>query len=151
MSIPTGSPAANGRDGWANFDQTTGFENELLDILSFMKAHAIRNTIWITTDVHFSEIVRYTPFPEDSSFRVHEVVVGPLNAGIFPTTDLDPTLNPERLFFFGPERPEDVVTWEQAKHWFNFGTLEVDADGTLTIAVVNTSGERELSLALPAP
>ena len=37
MSLTPGFPAANGRDGWANFDQTTGFENELLDILSFMK------------------------------------------------------------------------------------------------------------------
>jgi alkaline phosphatase D len=150
MSIPTGFPAANGRDGWANFDQTTGFENELLDILGFMKARDIRNTVWITTDVHFSEILRYTPFSDDPSFRVHEVVVGPLNAGIFPTPDLDSTLNPERLFFFGPDRAEDVVTWDQAKHWFNFGTLEVDTDGTLTIGVVNTVGEREFSLVLPA-
>jgi hypothetical protein len=42
------------------------------------------------------------------------------------------------------------VTWEQAKHWFNFGTLEVDTDGTLTIGVVNTAGERVFSLAVPA-
>jgi alkaline phosphatase D len=151
MSIPTGFPAANGRDGWANFDQTTGFENELLDILRFMKEQGIRNTVWITTDVHFSEVFRYTPFAEDLSFTVHEVVVGPLNAGIFPTTDFDSTLDPERLFFFGPARAEDVVTWEQAKHWFNFGTLEVDAHGTLTIGVVDTSGTRQFALALPAP
>jgi len=31
MSIPTGFPPENGRDGWANFDQSTGYERELLE------------------------------------------------------------------------------------------------------------------------
>jgi hypothetical protein len=30
MWIPTGFPAANGRGGWANLDQTTSFEQELV-------------------------------------------------------------------------------------------------------------------------
>jgi hypothetical protein len=37
-----------------------------------------------------------------------------------------------------------------ARRSFAFGTLEVDTDGTLTIGVVNTAGERESSLAVPA-
>lgn len=28
MSIPTGFPPQNCRDGWADYDQTTGFERE---------------------------------------------------------------------------------------------------------------------------
>jgi alkaline phosphatase D len=148
MSIPTGFPAANGRDGWANFDQATGFENELRDIVRFLHEEGIRNVVWITTDVHFGEVFRYTPFPDDPGFRLHEVVVGPLNSGIFPTREFDTTLNPERLFFFGPDRPEDVVTWEQAKRFFNFGTLEIDAHGTLTIGIVDTAGDRVFSLPL---
>jgi alkaline phosphatase D len=115
-----------------------------------MKARDIRNTVWITTDVHFSEILRYTPFADDPSFRVHEAVVGPLNAGIFPDSRPRLDTEPRGLFFLGPDRAEDVVTWEQAKHRFNFGTLEVDTDGTLTIGVVNTAGERVFSLAVPA-
>jgi alkaline phosphatase D len=43
MSIPTGFPPTNGRDGWADFDQATGFENELLDILRFMAEQGIDN------------------------------------------------------------------------------------------------------------
>ena len=150
MSIPTGFPPTNGRDGWANFDQTTGFERELLDILRFMQTHGIRNTVWITTDVHFAEAFRYVPFPEDPSFVVHELVTGPMNAGIFPTRDFDTTLNPERLAFFGPPAAGDVTTWTQAKHWFNFGELELTSHATLTLRIVNTEGQTQFELTLPA-
>jgi alkaline phosphatase D len=145
MSIPTGFPAVpNGRDGWANFDQTTGFEQELLDILRFMEQNGIVNNVWITTDVHFAEAFRYRPFPASPGFVVHELATGPLNAGIFPNTDRDPTLNPEVLTFFG----EFVTSWEQAKHFFNFGTLEVERNGELTAEIVNTAGDSQFSLTL---
>jgi alkaline phosphatase D len=148
MSIPTGFPPTGGRDGWANFDQTTGFEQELLDILRFMEREGIVNTVWITTDVHFAEAFRYRPFAANPGFAVYELATGPLNAGIFPIRDVDPTLNPEVLTFFGPPTPEAVTTWEQAKQWFNFGTLEVDRNGRLTAAIVTTAGERVFSLTL---
>ena len=148
MSIPTGFPPTNGRDGWANFDQNTGFELELLEILRFMQERGIDNNVWITTDVHFAEGFRYVPFPDDPGFVVHEVATGPLNAGIFPIFDFDETLNPERLFFFGPSTATDVLSWEDAKHWFNFGTLEVDESGALTARVVNTAGEEQFRLEL---
>jgi alkaline phosphatase D len=149
MSIPTGFPAVpNGRDGWANFDQATGYERELLDILGFMHEHAIRNSVWITTDVHFAEAFRYVPFAADPGFAVHELVTGPMNAGIFPTTDFDATLNPQRLAFFGPPSPGAVTTWTEAKHWFNFGELDVDSGGALTMRIVNTAGEIEFERTL---
>jgi alkaline phosphatase D len=146
MSIPTGFPAANGRDGWANFDQDTGFENELLDILSFMAEKGIDNSVWITTDVHFAEVFRYSPFPADPGFAVHEIATGPLNSGIFPNPSVDTTLNPEVLFFHGPASPDDVTSWDQAKQWFNFGTLEVGAHGDLTAEVLDAAGVSRFSL-----
>jgi alkaline phosphatase D len=148
MSIPTGFPATNGRDGWANFDQNTGYERELLDILGFMNTHRVRNSVWITTDVHFAEAFRYAPFAADPGFAVHELVTGPMNAGIFPTTDFDTTLNPERLAFFGPPSPGAVTSWSEAKHWFNFGELELARDGSLTLRIVNTAGETEFERTL---
>jgi alkaline phosphatase D len=150
MSIPTGFPPTNGRDGWANFDQTTGFEQELLDILGFMERSGIRNTIWITTDVHFAEAFRYRPFPSNPSFVVYELATGPLNAGIFPIRDFDSTLNPEVLTFYGPPTAEAVTTWTEAKHWLNFGTLDFARNGTLTAGIVNTAGETKFSITLPA-
>jgi alkaline phosphatase D len=142
MSIPTGFPAVpNGRDGWANFDQATGYERELIDILRFMHEHAIRNSVWITTDVHFAEAFRYIPFAADQGFVVYELVTGPMNAGIFPTPDFDMTLNPERLAFFGPPSPGAVTSWSQAKRWFNFGELALTSKGSLTMRIINTAGE----------
>lgn len=148
MSIPTGFPPTNGRDGWANFDQTTGFEQELLDILRFMERSGIQNTIWITTDVHFAEAFRYRPVASNPAFVVYELATGPLNAGIFPIRDFDPTLNPEVLTFYGPPTAESVTSWQEAKRWLNFGTLEFGRDGTLTAAIVNTAGQSRFSVAL---
>jgi alkaline phosphatase D len=143
MSIPTGFPPTGGRDGWANFDQTTGFEQELLDILRFAEQKGI-NTFWITTDVHFAEAFRYRPF--GGNFVVHELATGPLNAGIFPSTAFDTTLNPEVLF--GPDPAVQPTTWTQAKDGFNFGRLELDRNGRLTAAIVNTAGVTQFSFTL---
>ncbi len=148
MSIPTGFPPTNGRDGWANFDQTTGYERELLDILRFAQQHGVDDLVWITTDIHFAEAFRYTPFADAPDFAVHEIATGPMNSGIFPNRDFDPTLNPERLAFFGPVAATDVTTWEQAKTWFNFGTVEIDADGTLTAGIVDIAGHAQFELTL---
>jgi alkaline phosphatase D len=146
MSIPTGFPAEGGRDGWANFDQMTGFEHELLDILRFTEQRGIRNMFWITTDVHFAEAFRYRPFPANPGFVVHELATGPLNAGIFPSAAFDTTLNPQVLF--GPDPSAPATTWEQAKDGFNFGRLELDRNGELTAAIVNTAGQTQFSFTL---
>jgi alkaline phosphatase D len=149
MSIPTGFPAVpNGHDGWANFHEATGYERELLDILRFMREHSIRDTVWITTDAHFSEAFRYVPFADDPTFAVHELVTGPMNAGIFPTTDFDTTLNPERLGLFAPPSSGAVTTWTEAKHWFNFGELDIARGGALSMRIVNTAGEVEFERTL---
>ncbi|MEX0850703.1 MAG: alkaline phosphatase D family protein [Gaiellaceae bacterium] len=144
----TGFPPTNGRDGWANFDQQTGFEHELLGTLRFLADREIGNTVWVTTDVHFAEVFRDRPFADHSAFVVHELATGPLNAGIFPNRDFDQTLNPERLFFFGPETAAAVTSWAEAKRWFNFGTLEVRQNGRLTAGIVDTAGETRFSLEL---
>ena len=147
MSIPTGFPATNGRDGWANFDQVTGFEQELLGMLRGAADRGDR-MVWIATDVHFAEAFRYRPFDDRPGFVVHELVTGPLNSGIFPVRDVDPTLQPEVLAFYGPASATDVTTWDEAKRWFNFGTLEVAQDGALTAGIVDTAGERVFTLEL---
>jgi alkaline phosphatase D len=79
---------------------------------------------------------------------VRELATGPMNAGIFPNRDVDPTLNPEVVFFHGPANPGDVTTWAEAKRGFNFGTLEVGAAGGLTVRVVDTAGRPQFSLGL---
>ena len=152
LSIPTGFPPANGRDGWAGFDQQTGYMHELLGLLRFLEQHRVRNLLFVTTDVHFSEGFRYTPFPDDPAFQVYELVTGPMNAGIFPTTSFDATLHPERLFLYAPPSADAVTSWAEAKRWFNFGALAIARNGSLTAQVVNTAGDAVTTLRLqPAP
>ena len=148
MSIPTGFPPTNGRDGWANFDQATGFERELLDILRSSQQQGDDHLFWITTDVHFAEVFRYTPFTDAPDFHVYEIATGPMQSGIFPNHDFDASLAPERMAFFGPDVATDVTTWTRARSWFNFGTVEIDADGTLHAAIVDTAGDRRFELEL---
>lgn len=96
MSIPTGKPTTH--DGWADFLQDTGFEHELVEILRYIQENTIDNTVWITTDVHFAPVFRYTPFLDNPSFHVYEFITGPLNAVVGAGRNFDATLNPRRLF-----------------------------------------------------
>lgn len=148
MSVPTGQPE-RGRDGWANVDQKTGFEHELIGILRFMHDHGIRNQLWITTDVHFGSVFRYTPFSNDPAFQVHEVTTGPLNAGVFPKHEFDTTLGTEQLFLFGPENPDAVHSFDEERRWFNFGIVRIDEGGTLAVDIVDATGRSVYRLALP--
>lgn len=145
MSIPTGAAAA-GRDGWANYEQDTGFEHELAAILRGLRDRGQRNVAFITTDVHFAEVFRYTPFADDTGFQVHEVVTGPLNAGLFPNRAYDTTLGTESLFFYGPDAP--VTSWAEAKPWMNFGVASVNENGRLTLSVNRVDGETVYALEL---
>lgn len=141
MSIPTGYPPQNGRDGWANYDQQTGFENELLDILRYMQQQGMHNVIFLTTDVHFAETFRYTPFADAPEFQVYELVAGPLNAGVFPNRAYDESLSTESLFFFGADSAADVTSWEQAKAWFNYGAITIDEYGRLKASLRGVNGK----------
>jgi len=136
ISIPTGGPI-RGYDGWANFDGEKGFERELLGLLQGWRDAGVRNLVFLTTDVHFATGLRYRPFPE---FTFLEFVSGPLNAGMFPKQELDETLRPERLFLYGPPDPMNVRGLEEARRYFNFGELDIDASGALRARIVNGDG-----------
>jgi alkaline phosphatase D len=129
--------APPGGDGWANYQQTSGFEIELLDILRYMQQNGIYNVLWITTDVHFSEVFQYTPFADAPEFQVHEVVTGPLNAGVFPNAAFDTTLNTVSLFRHPLTAP---ANYEGAKRSFNFGLARIDEHGWLTTSVNDLTG-----------
>ena len=147
ISIPTGFPDA--RDGWAGHDGETGYENELRSLFEFLGQRKIR-TVWITTDVHFAAVFRYRPLPARPEFTVHEIVTGPLHAGLFPNREFDTTFATERLFFHGPTSAEEVRDYNTALGWFNFGLVEARADGTLLATIINARGEEVYRLQLPA-
>jgi alkaline phosphatase D len=148
MSIPTGEGA---RDGWANGGGSTGFERELVMILRAAARDRVRGLVWITTDIHFATGFRYRPFVDAPDFVVHEFASGPLAAGLFPKEALDPTLRPVRLFFHGPPAGRGPRTLDEALPWFNFGLVEVDADGRLVVSIVDGTGRTRHRVSLAAP
>lgn len=126
LSIPTGRDA---RDSWANgstrFNRQgseTGFEHELLAIVRGLAKRRVRNVVWLVADVHRAEIIRHAPVP---GLTFHELVAGPLSAGLGAPSVVDETLRPTRLFAEGG--------------YYNFGELDVGESG-LTVRIVDAAG-----------
>ena len=142
ISVPTG---ANGRDGWANFDESTGFESEMWKLLRFMQTNSVNNVLFITTDIHFGTGFRYRPFPEHADFEFYEFVSGPLNAGAYLRKEYDTTFGPERLYLYGSD---SIKTFDAAIRWFNYGELEVDKDQSMHMRLINGLGEVVFSTVL---
>lgn len=55
--------------------------------------------------------MRYQPFDFDTEFVFYEVVVGPLNAGLFTPADVDTTFSPEVLFSYSAARELLYCIW----------------------------------------
>lgn len=144
LAIPTGTAQADARDGWADGDTDTGFERELLAILTALDQAGVENLLFISADVHFATVFAHR-LPE-GNLRFDEFVVGPLNAGVFPTEIYDRTLQPQRLFFHGPPRENPIGDFDEAMHWFNFGLIDIAADGTLHARIVNARGDEVFEL-----
>jgi hypothetical protein len=70
---------------------------------------------------------------------------------VFPKSDLDRTLRPVRLFIHGPRATARPSAFDAALQWFNFGLVEVDADGHLDVAIVDATGRVRRRLTLAAP
>lgn len=131
ISIPTGSNAERyGRDGWADGGLPTGFEGELAGLLRFLDENDIKNVVFVTTDVHFSQFLRYQVDADGDGDTLvfHELVTGPINAVRAKPRSLDPSFKPAVLFEEGDT--------------FNFGYARIERgqDGRvhLRAAVVGT-------------
>jgi alkaline phosphatase D len=77
-----------------------GRELEIADLLSYINRNSIRNTVWITTDVHYT--AAYYLSPDRAQFTdfhpFWEFIAGPLNAGTFGPNQLDNTFGPQLIF-----------------------------------------------------
>ena len=75
-------------------------ECEIADLLSFMKRAGIRNTVWLTADMHYTAAHHYDPnravFGDFEPFW--EFVSGPLHAGTWGPGELDNTFGPVAMY-----------------------------------------------------
>jgi alkaline phosphatase D len=96
---------AQGNDG-----APRGRELEIADILSFIKRADIRNTLWITTDVHYTAAHYFDPnkaaFQDFEPFW--EFVSGPIHAGTFGPNKLDKTFGPQLVFQKAPTKEQGL-------------------------------------------
>jgi alkaline phosphatase D len=84
-----------------------GREHEIAWVLSQFKRRKIRNTVWLTADVHYCAAHHYDPsraaYTDFDPFW--EIVAGPINAGTFGPNSLDPTFGPKVEFVKAADFP----------------------------------------------
>jgi len=102
-----------------------GRELEIAELLRFLRAERVRNVVWITGDVHYAAAHHYHPerarFPDFDPFW--EFVAGPLHAGTFGRSQLDPTFGPAVRFLGIPEGMKPNRPPSEGLQFF--GTLDV--------------------------
>ncbi len=105
-----------------------GREVELAAVLSALKTRGVKDTAWITADVHYPAAhqfdpargkgVDFTPF--------WEFIAGPIHAGTFGPEPLDPTLGPEVKFQWVP--PAGTGNLAPSDGLQSYGTIDVSPD-----------------------
>jgi alkaline phosphatase D len=87
-----------------------GRELEIADLLSFIKHGRIRNTLWLTADVHYTAAHYYDPnkaaFQDFDPFW--EFVSGPIHAGTFGPNRLDGTFGPQLVYVKAPTKEQGL-------------------------------------------
>jgi alkaline phosphatase D len=75
-------------------------ECEIAGLLSYLKRAGVRNTVWLTADMHYTAAHHYDPnravFQDFEPFW--EFVSGPLHAGTWAPGELDNTFGPAAMF-----------------------------------------------------
>jgi alkaline phosphatase D len=127
----TGSEAIAQGDGPAR-----GRELEIADILRFIKSAGIRNTVWLTADVHYTAAHYYNPdkaqFQDFEPFW--EFVSGPFHAGTFGPGAMDNTFGPEVRFVKAPGPGKQNLPPSAGMQFF--GHVKIDgSSGQMTVTL----------------
>lgn len=130
-------------DGIANSSgELSGREYEIADLLSFIKKREIKNTHFLSADVHYCSSQHYTP--EKAIFKdfqpFWEFVSGPLHAGTFGPNKLDNTFGPTEIF---KGIPSDLKQNSPPSLGYQFfGQIEIDVPTqSLTVSHINRVGK----------
>jgi alkaline phosphatase D len=126
-----------------------GREFEIADLLSFLKRTKIRNTVWLTADVHYTAAHYYDP--DKAAFQdfepFWEFVSGPLHAGTFGPNKLDRTFGPQLKFIKAP--PTGQVNLPPSAGYQFFGHVAIEgATGVMTVTLKDVDDAALWSVAL---
>ena len=113
-----------------------GRELEIAEILRFIKTAPIKNTVWLTADVHYAAAHYYDPnkaqFQDFEPFW--EFVSGPLHAGTFGPNELDNTFGPEVKFVKAPGDDKQNLPPSAGMQFFGHVKIE-GATGQMTVTL----------------
>lgn len=120
-------------------------ECEIADLLAFMQRAGIRNTVWLTADMHYTAAHHYDPnravFPDFEPFW--EFVSGPLHAGTWAPGDLDNTFGPKAMFQKGcsAEQGENLAPCFGLQF---FGRVDIDGQSEVMKVTLKDVDNRDL-------
>jgi alkaline phosphatase D len=122
-----------------------GRELEIADLLSFIKRANIRNTVWLTADVHYTAAHYYDPnkaqFQDFDPFW--EFVSGPIHAGTFGPNRLDNTFGPQLRFIKAPGAEQGQNLPPSAGLQF-FGQVAIDGASEVMTVTLKDVEDRAL-------
>ena len=123
---------------------------EIADLLSFMQRAGIRNTVWITADLHYTAAHYFDP--NDAVFQdfdpFWEFVSGPIHAGTWTPCGLDRTFGPRVLFQSAASREQGANLAPCFGLQF-FGHVAIDgATGVMTVTLKNVDDRALWSIRL---
>ena len=127
-------------------------ELEIADLLSFIKHAGVRNTVWLTADMHYTAAHFYDPnrgvFQDFEPFW--EFVSGPLHAGTWGPAPLDNTFGPAVMFQKGcnAEQGENLAPCFGLQF---FGLVDIDGTSQAMTVTLKDVDNRDLwSVSIPA-
>lgn len=131
------APNKKGSEAIAQGDgPARGRELEIADLLRFIKTAGVRNTVWMTADVHYTAAHYYNPdkaqFQDFEPFW--EFVSGPFAAGSFGPGELDNTFGPELKYVKAPGADRQSLSPLAGLQFF--GHVKIDgATGQMTVTL----------------
>jgi alkaline phosphatase D len=120
-------------------------EHEIAGLLAFMKRAGIRNTVWLTADMHYTAAHHYDPnraaFCDFEPFW--EFVSGPLHAGTWGPGELDNTFGPKAMFQKGcsAEQGENLAPCFGLQF---FGRVDIDGQSEVMTVTLKDVDNRDL-------
>ncbi len=145
LNISDGSDAS-GKPLWeavANGDNgpAVGRELEMARLLRFIKREHIKNTLWLTADVHYAAAHFYDPKQASSKdfSPFWEFIAGPLNAGSFGPNTTDGTFGPQVIFSKAPPAGQSNLSPYAGLQFF--GEVNIDQKNkALTVDLKDVEG-----------
>ncbi|MEU0468157.1 MULTISPECIES: alkaline phosphatase [unclassified Amycolatopsis] len=138
LAVPDGS---TGIEGVANNlpGAPAGRESEIAWVLRELAKRKVRNTVWLTADVHYTAAHHYSPdrAAVQDFDPFWEFVSGPLHAGAFGPNTLDPTFGPQAVFVHAPP----AANTSPMAGFQHFGEINIDGrSGELRVDLRDGTG-----------